>query len=195
MTDTTLMVISGPSGSGKGTVIEAVTARIPELSRVRTYTTRPRRPDEDSYVFVDEPEFSRLLEAGKIAEHVRTYGSYAYGSPAELLEDSPPSHVIVELDPLGMLRMRKRSRRRTISVFLLPPSEDELRRRIRERGHVEDLEERLEVAAEQIDMAWAYDFVIVNDDLDETVEAVTTICRAEMLRSDSRGLLEHKWSN
>lgn len=193
MTDSTLIVISGPSGSGKGTVIRAVTAQVPELSHTKTYTTRQPRPGEDSYVFVDEPEFERLLKEGRIAEHVRTYGSHAYGSPSELLEDSPPTHVIVELDPFGMMGLRRRSKRRTTSVFLLPPSEQELRRRIRERGHVQDVEQRLEVAAEQIGMAWSYDFVVLNDQLRTTVEAVTTICRAEVLRSASRALLEREW--
>lgn len=188
----TLFVVSGPSGSGKETVITHLLETVGGLERVSTYATRGPRPGEvdgSPYHFVSEEKFEQLAEAGELLEFNRTYGRYAYGSPASIIE-SGGSDQILELDPQGFAFVRRFARRPVVGIFLVPPGLDELRRRIENRSRVSDLEIRLRVAREQLAYAYSYDFVVINDDLSETRERVTQIVEVERLRQEGAAQLQ-----
>src|SRR5258708_5573482 len=113
-----LFVVSGPSGSGKGTATRWLVANGP-LERITTYTTRRRRPTEVDgvdYHFVDEDELHHRHEQGLIFEYTRTYSDSLYGSPAAMLDAADPRPLVVELDPAGFVRTRAASARRVVGI-------------------------------------------------------------------------------
>jgi guanylate kinase len=185
-----LFVVSGPSGSGKETVMNAMVARIPALSRIITYTTRAPRTGElpdKHYHFVSESEFEALREQGELFESEAVYGSSRYGSPRRAVEGTDQGDLIMELDPHGFMRMRKARSAPTVGIFLLVPNARELQRRITSRAAQADLQRRLQIAREQLVFGEDYDYLIVNDERTTCLEEVATIIRAERLRRD--GLL------
>lgn len=180
-----LFVLSGPSGSGKETVMSSMVDRIPRLSRIVTYTTRTPRPGEVAgrhYHFVSEPEFETLIGKGSLFESEAVYGSSRYGSPVQAVEGTGSGDLIMELDPHGFQRIREARRGPTVGIFLLPPDAGELERRIRSRALESDLPRRLRTAREQLDRANIYDYQVVNDDLERCLHDVAAIITAERLR-------------
>ena len=118
-----LIVISGPSGAGKGTALDHATRAL-LLRRIPTYTTRPMRAGEKNgidYEYVDEKKFFQLHEAGAIFEYTRTYSRSYYGSPSALLHGDIQDPLIVELDPNGFARVRAASARRVVGIFVRQP--------------------------------------------------------------------------
>jgi guanylate kinase len=188
-----LFVISGPSGSGKGTAMRWLTEH-GGLARVTTYTTRQRRDTEINgidYHFVDEDGFHRLHEQGTIFEYTRTYSESLYGSPTALLDADDENPLVVELDPAGFVRTRAASRRRVVGIFITTVSEDELRRRISERGQAGEMTQRLRIRTDQLTWAWSYDYVLLNDDLESFYTDLETVVRGELLRTGgARRLLD-----
>jgi len=184
-----LFVLSGPSGSGKETVMKAMVERVPHLQRIITYTTRAPRPGEvegQHYHFVSDQRFRELLTSGTLFESEAVYGSSRYGSPALAVEGTSSGDLIMELDPHGFRRMREARRDPTVGIFLLAPSAGELERRIRARAAESDLSRRLKIAREQLDLAGDYEYQVVNNDLGTCLDDVAAIIRAERLRR--RGL-------
>ncbi len=182
---TLLFVVSGPSGAGKKTLIDYVTARFTNIERVSTYTTRAPRPGETpnvDYFFIDKPEFEQLTESGEIFEYTKTYGDSLYGSPKRLIDGSDCKDIITELDYKGMFRIRASSNRSVISIFILPPSLNTLVERIESRSQIDNLERRLDLVSEQLQFAWAYDYILINEDKDHFLEEAESIIRAELLR-------------
>ncbi|MFY9235186.1 MAG: hypothetical protein WAO58_12095 [Fimbriimonadaceae bacterium] len=189
-----LFVISGPSGAGKGTLLERLSQGDLGLSRVRTYTTRPPRTNETEadYAFISREEFFGHVESGEIWEHTRTYGDHYYGSPVRLLQDEGGSHLLTEVEVKGMLRLREFSARRVVSIFVLPPSIEELGARIEKRHAEVNSQARIDKALDQIGYASAYDYILLNKDMEEFLARAETIARAELLRSlGIPVLLEH----
>jgi len=188
-----LFVISGPSGSGKGTAMRWLTENT-ELNRVTTYTTRDPRPTEvdgRDYHFVAEEEFHRLHEKGTIFEYTRTYAASLYGSPSVMLDAVETRPLVVELDPAGFVRTRAASTRRVVGIFITTLSEDELRRRIQERGQGAEVAQRLKIRTDQLTWAWSYDYVLLNDELERFQADLNTVVRGELLRtSGARRLLD-----
>ena len=188
-----LFVISGPSGSGKGTAMRRLVAHA-GLTRVTTYTTRPRRDTEVDgvdYHFVDLDSFHHLHEEGVIFEYTRTYSESLYGSPAAMLDSTDPRPLAVELDPAGFVRTRAASARRVVGIFITTVSEHELRRRIHERGQGREVGPRLRIRVDQMTWAWSYDYVLLNDDLETFYGDLETVVRGELLRSaGARRLLD-----
>lgn len=181
-----LFVVSGPSGSGKGTVLKHLSDRELGFVRVKTYTTRAMRGNEteDDYNFISHDEFFRLVDAGEIWEYTKTYGGDDYyGSPVRLLQDEPDTPLVTEVEVKGMLRLREFSARRVVSMFILPPSIEVLVERIQNRHLEANSDERIEKAREQIGYASAYDYILLNKDMDAFLERAETIARAELLRS------------
>ena len=181
-----LFVISGPSGSGKGTAMDLLASH-PELHRVATYTTRePRHGEHEGvhYRFIGEERFEQLHKTGEIWEVAQTYGSRHYGSPRELLSADKLTPLLVELEPNGYLRVRASSSRRVVGIFVLPPSRDELARRLRDRGTDADIPSRLSRADHQISLAWTYDYFIVNDDAESFDKDLRTVVDAELTRTE-----------
>lgn len=184
-----LIIISGPSGSGKKTLLDHIVAQFPDLERIPTYTTRAPRPGEVpgvDYVFVSDKEFAELRESGMIFECTQPYGDFWYGSPSRLIEDGDTRSYLAEMDPSGMLKVRACSQRRVVSIFILPPTEHELASRIKCRGTELNVDTRLSIVIQQAEHAWAYDYVIVNLDLADFLSDGSAIVNAELVRQ--RGL-------
>ena len=194
-----LFIVCGPSGSGKGTFIDYAVAKFgDQIKHVPTYTTREPRPKEvpgKDYNFINQAAFDELISNGGIFEYTRTYGDYMYGSPRCLIQDELKKHLVVELDYKGMFRLQSVSDHRVISVFIMPPDIKTLLDRINKRYKEKNLEARIAMIKEQLQFAWAYDYVIINDGWDQYKKDIDTIIRAEMLRTNGlRKLLADKHS-
>ncbi|MGH7922826.1 MAG: guanylate kinase [Candidatus Dormibacteraceae bacterium] len=184
MTRGLLIVISGPGGVGKDTLIERLRERNPALRYSVSYTTRPRRPYEvhdEHYTFVAPEEFQRLVDRGDLLEHA-VVGGHLYGtSAARVAELQAAGHdVILKIDVQGADQVRAR-RPDGVFVFLAPPSMDELFRRRVERGTEtpEVLQARQRLAVWEMTFAGHYDHVVVNDDLERAVREVEALLEGE----------------
>ncbi len=162
----------------------------PTLKKVVTFTTRsPREGEVDGfdYHFVSVPQFLRLVEQGKIFEYENVYRDHYYGSPRELFV--PGYDGIIELDYKGRIKYQERWSQ-VISIFLMPPSLDELKKRILSRSQVSNLHARLNNAVEQLRHAKSYDYVVKNDNLEQCVVRVKDIIGVERLRRAGRHQLD-----
>jgi guanylate kinase len=175
-----LLVLAGPSGVGKGTIVERLLARDPALWESVSYTTRPPRPGEVDgvdYHFVSRPEFETLRDDGGLLEWFEVFGDLK-GTPRAPVEERLAAgvDVLLEIDVQGALAVRK-VYPEAVLVFVKPPSADELRRRLigRKAGPAEDLEARLAAAAAEEAYAGEFDAVVVNDDVEQAVDQVAGI--------------------
>ena len=177
-----VVVITGPSGAGKGTVIGLLAERIPELGVAVSATTRPRRPGEQDgreYYFLSDDDFTRRVEAGEFLEHVDYVSDHRYGtlrSELERIRDEGRVPVF-ELETEGALHVRE-TMPGTVTIFIDAPLE-ELERRLRERAteSTGEIGERVALAKRQRLQASEFDYVVVNDDLDRAVDEVAGILR------------------
>lgn len=183
-----MLVMSGPSGAGKGSVRKALLEKVPVRYGVSA-TTRDPRPGEKSgrdYHFVSTQEFRRWIRQGKLCEWAEVYG-HLYGTPREpmLTWLKQGYDVIVEKDVVGAKSLRKEFPE-AVFVFIMPPSTDELRRRVTERGTEgpEDISRRLSRADSEMDQVLSYDYVITNHDVNESAETLRCIMVAEKCRTD-----------
>ena len=175
-----LFVVSGPSGAGKGTIVEGVLEQRPDIFLSVSATTRPARAGEVDgihYHFVPPDEFARMREQGEFLEWAQVFDNF-YGTPRGPVERAVAAgkDVIAELDIQGAM-MVKRARPDAILVFIEPPSLDDLAPRLRGRG-TEDataMKRRLQAAYEEIKRKESYDHVVVNDDPDEAVRELLRI--------------------
>lgn len=184
-----LFVISGPSGAGKGTICNALMADADpdELCLSISVTTRgPRKGEEDgvNYYFITEDEFSELQANGGLLEFAEVYGHH-YGTPKEKVIEKLNAgvDVILEIEMQGALKV-KQSYPDGVFIFILPPSMAELRKRITGRGteSKEDINYRLSQALSEIAYINKYDYAVVNGKLEEAVERVKAIIKAEHSR-------------
>jgi guanylate kinase len=184
-----LYVITGPSGAGKGSVMRRVLSQVPNLAKVVTYTTRPPRAGETDgfdYHFCSVDKFHELVSAGLIYEYEQVYQDHFYGSPADLFPHG--NDALVELDYKGQQKYRRRYPH-VVSIFLLPPSLDELTRRIVKRSEVSNLDNRLANAVEQLQHAADYNYVVRNDDLEVASQFVASIIEVERIRRAGQAAL------
>ncbi|MGI6735735.1 MAG: guanylate kinase [Anaerovoracaceae bacterium] len=184
-----LLVISGPSGTGKGTICSRLTTEMEKVRLSISMTTRKKRGGEthgESYYFVTREEFEETIERDGFLEYARVYDNY-YGTPREkVLQQLQAGYdVVLEIDTQGAEKIH-RSFPGGIFIFILPPSMAELRRRITGRGtdSAEVIERRLAEALSEIRCARWYDYCVVNDDLEEAVRRVEAIILAEHARVD-----------
>ncbi|HIV18960.1 MAG TPA: guanylate kinase [Candidatus Merdivicinus intestinigallinarum] len=186
-----LMVFSGPSGCGKGTVLKEFFAQGGQAFLSVSATTRSPRPGEEDgvhYYFLSKEDFESKIAQDEILEHACYCGNY-YGTPRgpvyERLERG--ENVILEIEVQGALQIREKCPE-AVLVFILPPSLQELKRRLVDRNteDMETVERRLNAAADEIRMAYQYDYVVVNDALDDAVQELKTIFAAEKLKAANR---------
>ena len=186
--DGILYVISAPSGAGKTTLCKEVIDIFPNLRHSVSYTTRQARPGEvhgRDYFFIPAEEFRRMVSADEFAEWAEVHGNY-YGTALKTLEDYRKSgiDVILDIDCQGAQQLKKRYHG-AVYLFVLPPSHQELRRRLdcRSSDAPEVIERRLEAAADEIKESRWYDYIIVNDIFSKAVEELKSVLIAERCKT------------
>jgi guanylate kinase len=174
-----VIVVSGPGGVGKGTIVNALVERDPGLWLSRSWTTRSQRPGEpdSAYVFATRADFEARLAKGGFLEWTEFLGNY-YGTPTP--DPEPGRDVVLEIEVDGAQQVKARQPEAML-IFVLPPSRDEQQRRLQGRGDPADkVAERLRKAEEEEPIGKAMaDYVVVNDDLESTIEEMLRIIRAE----------------
>jgi guanylate kinase len=183
-----MLVMSSPSGAGKTSISRRVLELEPELTLSISVTTRPRRPAEVDgvhYHFIDGPAFARMVEAGELLEHATVYG-HNYGTPRAAVEAAlgHGRDVLFDIDWQGAQQLREAAADDMVGVFILPPSLEELSRRLRTRAQDSDATVRFRLAQVASDVThWPeYDYVLINRDFEQSVKAVRAILAAERLR-------------
>lgn len=179
-----LIVLSGPSGAGKGTICSNLRAEMPNLVYSVSMTTREPRVGEvegKNYFFRSKDEFESLLAVDSFLEYAKVYDNY-YGTPKQhvmdLLDDG--KSVLLEIDIQGAMQVKERFSD-AVFIYIIPPSLTELSARLHNRGTdaKEVIDKRLSLACSELALAHRYDYIVVNDDLQEASLKVASILRAE----------------
>lgn len=184
-----LILISGPSGTGKGTVCDLLRQKHPEISYSISATTRQPRPGEQdgvNYYFYTKEKFREMIDQGQLLEWAEVYGNF-YGTPKQKVLDrlDAGEDILLEIDTQGALNVMK-AMPEGLFIFLLPPSLEELAARLKGRGTEteESLHRRLGAAVDEIKLATKYRYVVVNDKVEDAEETIANIIEAEHHRSD-----------
>ncbi len=198
-----ILILSGPSGAGKSTIIQRAEPLIGDFYFSISTTTRAPREGEKNgvdYYFTDPESFEREIAAGEFLEYARVHGNY-YGTSLrpvrEALEEG--KLVIFDIDVQGHRLARERMGDRITSAFITPPSLDELERRLRSRStdDEETIQRRLQNARKEIEALEEYDYLIVNDDLDQAVEEFVALARTARLKPGREAAREfrERWNS
>lgn len=182
-----LLVLSGPSGSGKGTVSEALMKNNDDIIFSTSVTTRTPRPGEvngENYFFATREEFEEMVEKDELLEHAFVHTNY-YGTPKKFVFDEIEKGeiVLLEIDVQGALQIKKKYKE-AVFIFLIPPTMDELRSRLvkRDTETEDEIETRYRNAFRELDFVGEYDYFVINDVIDNAVKDIETIIAAEKLR-------------
>ncbi len=181
-----LIIISSPSGAGKSTLCKMIIQNDPLIKLSVSVTTRKKRPQEidgQHYYFVDQNNFNQLLEDDQFLEHAKVFDHH-YGTPKNLVEDElkKGSCVLFDIDWQGARSIKEKfDKNSIISIFILPPSMQELERRLRARASdpEEVVQDRMKKACDEISHFEEYDFILINDDLNNTYQKIRSIIEAK----------------
>ena len=183
-----MLVLSSPSGAGKTTLARRLLASDPNIVMSVSATTRPKRPTEAEardYFFVDRAAFEKRAAAGEFLEHALVF-EHHYGTPRGAVMDALAAgrDVLFDIDWQGTQQLKERAREDLVSIFILPPSHDELERRLKTRAQDTDavVAARMAKAASEISHWPEYDYVIVNSDVGRAHEQVRAVLEAERAR-------------
>jgi guanylate kinase len=185
---TTVFIISAPSGSGKSTLVSEIRRSVSDLAFSISYTTRkPRGSEKDGreYHFVSREEFEAMRDRGEFLEWAEVFGNY-YGTAKCYVDDAKQSghDVLLDIDVQGAAQIKKQLND-AVSIFVLPPSREELERRLRRRSEAEGfvnpavLEKRLATARREIEKYPEYDYILINDRLEESIDLLKAIVLSE----------------
>ncbi|MCR5601974.1 MAG: guanylate kinase [Ruminococcus sp.] len=186
-----LIVFSAPSGCGKGTMLEEILKDERFAVSVSATTRAPREGEKDgiNYHFLTREDFEQRIADGKFIEHAE-YCQNLYGTLASEVDGRLEQglNVILEIEPQGAMKIREK-RPDAMFIFIVPPSVGELRRRLKKRGTESDevIEERVSKAAWEISQAEKYDYIIVNDALEDAVSDFFAVIRGEQLKTEFSG--------
>jgi len=181
---TTVYIISAPSGSGKSTLVERVRETVPRLDFSISYTTRPPRGNEQNgreYFFISRSEFEKMIQAGEFLEYADVFGNY-YGTARRFLREAQQRghDLLLDIDVQGAEKI-KLELPHAVSIFILPPDRMELEKRLRHRSlDTEDvIQRRLVTASREIEKYGKYDYILVNDRLEDSTATLEAILLAE----------------
>ena len=186
-----VLIVSGPSGSGKSTLVQKI-LEIPGTMPSVSCTTRPRRATESSgkcYDFVTSEKFDAMVRRGEFLEFARVFGTHSYGTPKKWLDESRTRglDLVLEIDVQGAAQVKEKLPE-SVAIFILPPSRQELERRLRSRGTDSDEEIARRLAKAQGEIAASakfYDYCVVNDDVERAgreAQAIVTALRCSSAR-------------
>ncbi len=187
-----MLVLSSPSGAGKTTIARLLQEQEPNLRMSISVTTRPRRPSEvdgRDYQFVDADAFQAMVKKKELLEHAQVFGN-SYGTPRAPVERALQAgqDVLFDIDWQGTKQLAKAAREDLVAIFILPPSAQALESRLRSRA--QDTEEvirgRMDKAAQEISHYDEYDYVVVNADVQKSLDEVRSILAAERLKRKRR---------
>ena len=187
-----MLVLSSPSGAGKTTITRRLLALDPNLSLSISVTTRPPRAAESDgvdYRFVSPEKFDAMVAADAFLEHARVFG-HCYGTPRQAVEDhlAAGRDVLFDIDWQGTQQLYGRAQADLVTIFILPPSIAELERRLYSRAQDSDevVRQRMAKAADEMSHWAEYGYIIVNEDMDQSLAKVQAILTAERLRRERR---------
>lgn len=182
-----MLVLASPSGAGKSSISRALFADDPNIALSVSVTTRARRTDEIDgihYHFIDVPTFERMRAAGDLLESAEVHGNF-YGTPRSKVEErlSTGRDILFDIDYQGTLQLYEKCRADMVTIFILPPSIVELRKRLERRAQdsAGTIDKRLQNARIEMDHYREYDYVLVNEDLEQSVQRVRSILAAARL--------------
>ncbi len=192
-----LLIISGPSGSGKGTIVERL-VKDNGYSVSVSATTRSPRPNEKHgvhYFFSTTEDFEKMIENGELLEHARFCDNY-YGTPKKYVEEQLESgkNVILEIEVQGALQVKEKYGD-AVLIFTMPPTLAELRRRLENRG-TEDratIDKRIKRAKEELEFLPRYDYLVINDTVEQAVRDIDCIVNAERMKCSRNPELKNKF--
>jgi len=192
-----MLVLSSPSGAGKTTISRRLLERDAALTLSISATTRRARPvesDGEDYHFISAPDFAAMVEEDAFLEHAQVFGN-AYGTPRQAVEESLSAgrDVLFDIDWQGTQQLSERAPQDLVSIFILPPSTAELERRLYARAQDSEkvVRQRMAKAADEMSHWPEYDYIIVNSDIEESVNQAYAILAAERLKRDRQtGLAE-----
>lgn len=183
-----MLVLSSPSGAGKSSICKSLMSLDKNLSLSVSTTTRKKRPNEKSgedYIFVSTEEFKNMLSNNNFIEYANVFDNY-YGTVKSLVDNkiNNGQDLIFDIDWQGAQQLREKMRENVVSIFILPPSKKELERRLKSRGQDSDevVKKRMDGASAEITHWAEYDYVIINEDLNKSVNAVLGILKAERMK-------------
>lgn len=199
-----LVVVSAPSGTGKGTLLQMLRKVNRNVRFSVSVTTRPPRQGEEEgkdYFFRTVEQFEEMVKNGELIEWVKYCDNY-YGTPKKFVEDAIKQgfDIVLEIDVEGAMNIKKMFPD-SVMIFIVPPSLEELKKRIEGRGteQADVISKRIQVAQKELEYADKYDYIVVNDHLENAVAAMNSILTAEKLKAsrnsgmlDEMGLLSHK---
>jgi guanylate kinase len=193
-----MLVLSSPSGAGKTTIARRLIANDPLIRLSVSVTTRPRRPGEAhgvDYYFTEPADFNAMVKRGELLEHARVFDNW-YGTPAKPVLDSLAmgQDVLFDIDWQGTQQLERTARDDLVRIFILPPSMRDLELRLKSRAQdtPDVVAKRMARAADEMSHWAEYDYVIVNFELEEALDYVQSIVRAERLkRSRQTGLTDY----
>jgi guanylate kinase len=182
---TNVFIISAPSGSGKSTLVARIREAVPNIEFSISYTTRKPRGAEQNgreYFFVSREEFEEMIRKDEFLEYARVFETDYYGTARRFLQNAEEgsSDLLLDIDVQGAEQI-KRKLPDAVSIFIMPPNRKELERRLRERGQdsEEKIQRRLKAARREIENYQKYDYILVNDRLEDSVTALEAILLAE----------------
>jgi guanylate kinase len=190
-------IVSAPSGSGKSTLVNVLFTLVPHLDFSVSYTTRPPRGSEKNgkeYFFITKQQFEEMIAGNEFLEHANVFGK-CYGTASRFLREAEAAghDLLLDIDVQGAAQIKQKIPD-AVSIFILPPGREQLEWRLRNRGQdsEEEIRRRLDTARREIEQYTKYDYILVNDKIEQSTDELKAIVLAERLRRSGRKLAKEE---